>query len=174
VGAQFARGRQQVAKLDRAVALDARHRRFAERVAVGKIVDYGFAEAAFIVEHVVRDADPLCDVAGIVDVATGAAGALTMGRGTVVIELQRDPDHVIAFGLEQGGRHRGVDATRHGDHDPCVLGAAFEIQTVWHGRGHRLQSRGLAWRTRPGARKPFIYKALWHFSTIAAGSDAAL
>ena len=28
-GAKFARGRQQIAKLDRAVALDARHRRFA-------------------------------------------------------------------------------------------------------------------------------------------------
>jgi len=167
VGAELARGRQQVAKLDRAVAFDARHRRLAERVAVGKIVDHGFAEAAFIVEHVMRDADALGDVAGIVDVAAGAAGTLAMGRRTVVVKLQRDSDHVIAFGLQQGSRHRGVDATRHGDHDPCVLGAAYEIQTVWHGRGHRLQSRELAWRVRPGDRKPFIYKALRRFSAIA-------
>src|SRR6185436_16602396 len=66
--AELARGRQQIAKLDRSVALDAGHRRFAERVAVGKIVDHGFAETAFIVEHVMRNADPLGDVAGVVDV----------------------------------------------------------------------------------------------------------
>ena len=139
--AELARGRQQIAKLDRPVALDAGHRRFAERVAVGKIVDHGFAETAFIVEHVMRDADPFGDVAGIVDVAAGATGALAMGGRTMIVKLQRNPDHVVAFGLQQGSRHRRVDAARHGDHDPCVVRAAFEIQTVWHGRGHRLRSR---------------------------------
>ena len=140
--AKLARGRQQIAKLDRAVALDAGHRRFAERVAVGKIVDHGFAEAAFVVEHVMRNADPFGDVAGVVDVAAGAAGALAVGSRAMIVKLQRDPDHVIALGLQQGSRHRRVDAAGHGDHDPCVLRTAFEIQTVWHGRGHRLQSRG--------------------------------
>ena len=88
-----------------------------------------------------RDADPLGDVARVVDVAAGAAGALAMGGRAMVVKLQRDADHVIAFGLQQGSRHRGVDAAGHGDHDPRVLRAAFEIQTVSHGRGHRLQSR---------------------------------
>ena len=141
VRAKLARRRQQVAKLDGTVALDAGHRRFAERVAFGEIVDHGFAEAAFIVEHVMRDADPLGDVAGIVDVAAGAARALAVGGRAMVVKLQRDPDHVIAFGLQQGSRHRGVDATGHGDHDPRVLRTAFEIQTVSHARGHRLPSQ---------------------------------
>ena len=139
--AELAGGCQQIAKLDRSVALDAGHRRFAERVAVGKIVDHGFAEAAFIVEHVMRNADPLGDVAGVVDVAAGAAGALAMGGRAMVVKLQRDPDHVIALGLQQGSRHRGIDAAGHGDHDPRVLRATFEIQIVSHARGHRLQSR---------------------------------
>ena len=139
--AEFARGRQQIAKLDRAVALDAGYRRFAKRVAVGKIVDYGFAEAAFIVEHVMRNADPFGNVAGVVDVAAGTAGALTMGGRAMVVKLQRDTDHVVAFGLQQGSRHRGIDAAGHGDHDPRVLRTAFEIQTVSHAKGHRLQSQ---------------------------------
>ena len=40
LGAEFARGLEQVAKLDRAVALDARHRRLARGVAVGEMVDH--------------------------------------------------------------------------------------------------------------------------------------
>src|SRR6185503_15898938 len=139
--AKLARGRQQVAKLDRAVALDAGHRGFTERVAVGKIVDHGFAEAAFIVEHVMWNADPFGDIAGVVDVAAGAAGALAMGGRAMVVKLQRDPDHVVAFGLQQGSRHRGIDAAGHGDNDPRVLRTAFEIQTISHARGHRLQSQ---------------------------------
>ena len=92
-----------------------------ERVAVGEIVDHGFAEAALIVEHVMRDADPLGDIAGVVDVVAGAAGALAVGRGAMIVELQRDADHVVALGLQQRSRHRGVDAAGHGDHDPGVL-----------------------------------------------------
>ena len=137
LGAKLARGRQQIAKLDRAVALDARHRRLAERIAFGEIVDHRLAEAALIVQHVMRNADPLGDIAGIVDVAPGAAGALAMGGRAMVVKLQRDADDVVALGLQQRSRHRRIDAAGHGDHDPGVLRTAFEIQTVEHGSGHR-------------------------------------
>ena len=86
--AEVARGREQVAELDAAIALDARHRRLAERVALGKGVDHGLAEALFIVEHVMRNADALGDVARVVDVLAGAAGALAMGGRAMVVELQ--------------------------------------------------------------------------------------
>ena len=166
--AEFARGRQQIAELDRAVALDARHRRLAERVAVGEIVDDGLAKAAFVVEHVMRDAEPLGDVAGVVDVLPGAAGALAMGRRAMIVELQRDADDVVAFGLQQRSRRRGIDAARHGDDDPCVLWTAFEIQTVEHGPG---SSTAIASRMRLAARvqKAFYYKALGHHSAIRTG-----
>jgi hypothetical protein len=88
-----------------------------------------------------RNADPLSDIAGVVDIAAGATGALAMGGRAMVVKLQRDPDHVVALGLQQGSGHRGIDAAGHGDHDPRVLRAAFEIQTVSHARGHRLQSQ---------------------------------
>ena len=83
-----------------------------------------------------RNPDPFRDIARVVDILTGAAGALAMGRRTMIVELQRDADDVVAFGLQQRGRHRGIDAAGHGDDDPCVLRTALEIQTVEHGSGH--------------------------------------
>jgi hypothetical protein len=84
-----------------------------------------------------RNADSFSDVAGIVDVLSGAAGALTMSGRAMIVKLQRDADDVIALGLQQGSRHRRVDAAGHGDNDPDVLWTAFEVQTVEHDSGHR-------------------------------------
>ena len=131
--AELARGRQQVAELDRAVALDAGHRRLARGVALGKAVDHQLLEALLIVEHVMRNADPLGDIARVMDVLAGAAGALAMARRAMVVKLQRDADDVVTLRLQQRSRGRGVDAAGHGDDDPGVLRPAFEIETVAHG-----------------------------------------
>ena len=136
VGAEFARGDQQVVELDRHVAVDAGHRRLAGDVAFGEAVDHRFLEAALVVEHVMRNADALGDAARVVDVLARAAGALAVGGGAMVVELQRDADHVIAFGLEQRGGHRGIDAAGHGDDDTGVLRAAVEIEAVGHGSSY--------------------------------------
>ena len=133
--AKLARGREQIAKLDRAVALDAGHRRLARGVAVGEIVDHRFTKPALVVQHVVRDADPLGDVAGVVDVLAGAARAPAVGGGAVIVKLQGNADDVVTFGLQQRSRHRGVHAARHRDDDPGVLRTALEIETVEHGSG---------------------------------------
>ena len=139
--AELARGLQQVAELDRAVALDAGHRRLAERVALGKGVDHGLAEAVLVVEHVMRNADALGDIARVVDVLAGAAGALAMGRRAMVVKLQRDADDVVALRLQQRSRGRGVDAAGHGDDDPGILRTAFEIETVEHGFKSSMRAR---------------------------------
>ena len=138
LGAEFARGAEQVAELDRLVAFDAGHRRLAGDIALGKAVDHRLLEAALVVEHVVGNADALRHRARVVDVLAGATGALAMGRGAVVVELQRHADDVVALGLEQRRRHRGIDAARHGDDHAGVLRPAFEIEGVQHGgRGTR-------------------------------------
>jgi hypothetical protein len=103
--AKLACGTEQVGELDRTVALNARHRRLACRIAFGKAVDHCLLEPRFVVEHVVRDADPLGDRTRVVNVASGAAGALAMRRGAVVVELQGNADHVVALSLEQRRRH---------------------------------------------------------------------
>jgi len=134
--AEFARSLEQIAKLDRTVALDARHRRLAGSIAVGEIVDHRFAKTILVIQHVMRDTDPLGDIARIVDVLAGAAGALAVGGRAVIVKLQRDADDVVTLGFQQRSRRRGIDTARHGDDDPGVLRTAFEIQTVEHGSGH--------------------------------------
>ena len=134
LGAEFARGREQIAELDHHVAVDARHRRLARHVAFGKTVDHRFLEAAFVVEHVVRDADALGDRARVVDVLAGAAGALAVGGGAMVVELQGHADDVIALGLEQRRRDRRIDAARHGDDDAGLLRGTFDVEGIEHQR----------------------------------------
>ena len=134
VRAEVARGAEQVGELDRTVALDAGHRRLARRIALGEAVDHRRAEAVLVVEHVMRDADALRDRARVMDVAAGAAGALAVRGGAVIVELQGHADDVIALGLEQGGGDRGVDAARHGDDDARVLRTAFGVEAVEHAR----------------------------------------
>src|SRR6185437_2943590 len=87
----------------------------------------------FVVQHIMWNADPLGNIARIVNVLTGAACALAMGRRAMVVELQRDADDVVTLRLQQRRRHRGIDAARHGDNHAGVLGTAFEIKTVTHG-----------------------------------------
>ncbi len=117
-GAQVAGHLQQVAELDRLVAAHAGDRRLAAQIGVGEILDHRVAEAAFVVEHIVGDADGLGGGAGVEDVLAGAAGALLLHRRAMVVELQGDADHVIAGALEQGGGDGGIHAAGHGRHHP--------------------------------------------------------
>ena len=47
-----------------------------------------------------------------------AAGALAVGRGAMIVKLQGDADHVVAFGLQQRSGRRRIDTAGHGDDDP--------------------------------------------------------
>ena len=80
VRAKVAGERQQVAELHPLVAAHAGDRRLAAQVGVGEIVDHRLLEARLVVEHVVADAEPVRDPAGVVDVLPGTAGA-GPGRG---------------------------------------------------------------------------------------------
>ncbi len=77
-GAEVAGRVEQVAELDRLVAVDARHRRLAGDVAVRETIDHRRLEAALVIEDVMRNADAIGDRAGIVDVLTGAARTLAV------------------------------------------------------------------------------------------------
>ena len=59
LGAELARRAEQILELDRHVAVDAGHRRLARHVALGEAVDHRLLEAALVVEHVMRNADPV-------------------------------------------------------------------------------------------------------------------
>src|SRR5262249_25279634 len=122
-------------------------------------VDHHLLEAALVVEHVVGNADPLRHRAGVIDVLAGAAGALAMGRGAMVVELQRDADDVVALGLEQRRRDRGIDATRHGDDHAGVPRKAFDVEAVEHCGRFRLEPlRGPAPMSSAQASRHLYYR----------------
>ena len=62
IGAKLAREGDQVGELHPLVAQAAWHRRPARRIFVGEAVDHAGPEAAFIVEHIMGDAEPVGDV----------------------------------------------------------------------------------------------------------------
>ena len=112
-GAQFAGGIHQVGELHFLVAADTGDRRFAARIGVGEIRDHGLAEAAFIIEHIMRNADGFGHALGVVDVLARAAGAFLLLH-RVGIKLQGHAHHVMAFALQKRGGERGIHAARHG------------------------------------------------------------
>jgi len=91
--------RQQVGELGPHVAADARDRRAPGKVVVRKSLDDVLAKTRFVVEYIVRDAQPICDCARIPDIVARTASTLAAGRGTIVIKLQGHADH---FGSARG------------------------------------------------------------------------
>ncbi len=84
-----------------------------------------------------RNADARGDRAGVVDVAAGAAGALAVGRRAMIVELQRDADHVVAGVGQQRRGDRRIDAARHGDDDARVGRPSLDVETVHAWRSGR-------------------------------------
>ena len=103
VGAEVARGGQEIAELDGLVAADARDRGLAAEIGIGEIVDDLGAEAGLVIEHVMGDGEPLRHLPRIVDVLAGAARPGPGPRGAVIVKLQGDADDLIALLDQQRG-----------------------------------------------------------------------
>ena len=83
-----------------------------------------------MVEDVMRDPQPVRHGARVGDIVTRAARTLAPRRGTIIVELQGDADHVGARLRRQRGDNRTVDPARHRDHDPALGGRARQIEQV--------------------------------------------
>ena len=75
IGAELAREGDQVGELHALVAQRAGHGRPPARIFVGEAVDHAVAEAAFVIEHIMGDAEPVGDGLGVVNVLAGAAAS---------------------------------------------------------------------------------------------------
>ena len=75
IGAEIAGDAEQIGELHPLVAAHARDRRAPGDIIVGEAIDHAVAEAALIIEHIMRDAEPVGDGARIADVLPGAAAA---------------------------------------------------------------------------------------------------
>ena len=132
IGAQFAGEGDQIGELDPLVAQAARHRGAAQRIFVGEAVDHAGAEAAFVVEHIMGDAQAVGDHLGVVNVLPRAARAGALHRFAMIVKLERDPDHLGAGLRGQRGGDRRVDPARHGDDDPRCAGRASKAEINGH------------------------------------------
>ena len=144
LGAQLARRAEQVAELHRAIAGDAGHRRLAAHVGIGeRLHDLG-AEAAFVVEHVVRDGRAARRPGGRPGCRAGAAGAGLADGDAMVVELQGDAHDVVALLLEQRRRDRRIDAARHRDHHAGVAGRLVDTEGISSHGGAYIPASGLS------------------------------
>jgi hypothetical protein len=101
-------------------------------IALGERIDHRFAKPLLVIEHVMRNAQRFADAARVVDILAGAAGAGAMHGSAMIVELQRDAEHVIALAFQQAGHDGGINAAGHGNDDTCVFGLTIKIETV-HG-----------------------------------------
>ena len=85
VRAEFARHGEQIGELGPHVALDAGDRRAPGKILVREIPHHVLAKGAFVVVHVMRDAQPVGHGTCIGDIVAGAARALSSGRCPVIV-----------------------------------------------------------------------------------------
>ena len=91
-----------------------------------------------------RNAEPFGDVARVVDILPGAAGALAVGGGAVVVELQRDADDVVAFALHSAA----VDE----ESTPPDIATTTRVSSGRRGRSRLFSVGAVGWVDRPPAR----------------------
>ena len=95
-----------------------------------------------------------------------------MGRRAMVVELQRDADHVVAgFALSSAAVTDEIDAARHGDDDARVGRPALDVETVVHGNVKVPSRRPIArlWFAPMVAATAQYYKRRSaRFATVAA------
>ena len=130
VGAEVLGRLEQVGELHLLIAGDAGNRRFARDIGAREGLDHLLAEPRLVIEHVMGNAEPRGDVARVVDVLAGAAGALAVRRRAVIVELHRDADDVVAVARQQRRDDARIDAARHRDDDARVLGGLGQAEAV--------------------------------------------
>ena len=78
-----------------------------------------------------RDAQAGCDIAGVVDVLPGAAGAFAGACLAMVVQLKRDADHLMPGFTQEGGGDAAVHPAGHRGHDshgdPGSLGSIGKV-----------------------------------------------
>ena len=126
---------QQVTEFDALVTAHAGDGGFSAQVAVGEIINDGFAEVALVVQDVVGEAQLVRDLFGVVDVLSRAAGlALDDAAREVglahIVKLQGDADDIVAFLMQERGHDGRIHAAGHGNDHAGVARGFCNAETV--------------------------------------------
>src|SRR5688572_16597473 len=127
---------EQRRKLQVAVAVSAWDRRATRDVLTDEIRNDRPLELALEVDDVVRDVQAPGHAAGVMEIIEAAAAAISRLAITLVVELHRQTNNLVAGFREKRCGHRRVDTARHGDnyaHGPWLLVAGWWLVEI-----HRL------------------------------------
>ncbi len=131
IGAEIARHLKQVGELHALIAAHARDRSAARDIFVRKPIDHRFPECALIIEHIMRDAEPIGDRPRIRNIAPCAAASRAPDRRAMIVKLQCDADR-LGPALRRQRRHdRAVDPARH-RHDDAANLFGPELKPITH------------------------------------------
>ena len=134
VGADGARGLEQLVELEMVVAERAGNGRAAGEILVDEGPDHVALEALLLVDDVVGNAEVLGDVARVVDIVERAAAAglgcignaMLAGEAGLIPKLEGEADDGLAVAVGEHGRYRrGVYPSGHGYGDGCWLQSSF-------------------------------------------------
>jgi hypothetical protein len=127
VGADLAGGDEELIELEVVVAEGAGDGSAAGEVLADEGLNDFCLESLLLVDDVVRDAELLGYVAGVVDIIDRAAAALhglghslVTGEAALVPELEGEADEVVALRAQERGYGGGVNASGHGYRDRVV------------------------------------------------------
>ena len=123
VGADGARGLEELIELEVIVAKRAGNGRAAGEVLADEGTDNILLEALFLIDDVVGDAEALGDTAGVIHIVQGTAtaglgrvrNAVLAGKAGLIPKLEGEPNDGLARVGEDGRDRRGVDSSGHGD-----------------------------------------------------------
>ena len=117
---QVARPAEQRPELHVRIAVDAWARRPAIQVRVEERLEDAGIELPLEVHHVERDAELAGDPAGVIGGVERAAALLELGvRVGYVVQAHPHADDLVALGVQDRRRDRGIDPAGHRDQDPA-------------------------------------------------------
>ena len=140
IGAQLTRQRKQVGELHPHIAPHARDRRPPGQIFVGELLHHRVAKAAFMIMDMMLKPQPIGDRARIPNILPRTTSADALGLGAMIIELQRDADHLGPRFRRQRRNDAGIHPARHCDNNPPVAQGRgqLKIRKTFHRWGkHR-------------------------------------
>ena len=113
------RGLHQIFEFHPFIAANAGHWRCPGQITICKVIDHSLLKDIFIIQHVMRKAHILCHAARVMNINTCATRAFLCQSGPMIVKLQSNANHIIAFTRQLCGHNGTVDTARHGYDDAC-------------------------------------------------------
>ena len=132
IGPQILGQLEQIGKLYAHIATDTGNGRSPVHIVIGKLIDHRFSKPAFMIEHIMRNAQLIADGARIANIAARTTASGPADGFPMVIKLQRDADCFSTCLRGKTGHDRRIHPARHRNNDAAGLGRAIKLKQIDH------------------------------------------